>query len=170
MESDFEMDVRQFLAGPPFGFRGMTNEMLQPFCAALTHDSYSNEALQMDPPRHIQSYERLEFLGDAVLEFIACEHIYKDTDLTEGPMTDYKIDKVDNNKLSERILERGLDIDGMLRVSRGLDISNKIRASSFEALIAAIYLVYGMDEARRIVREIAFRCLPSLPAHDVSFK
>ncbi len=53
MESDFEMSVREFLARPPFRFRGLTDEQLFPFCTALTHDSYSNEAADMDPPRHV---------------------------------------------------------------------------------------------------------------------
>ncbi len=159
MESDFEMSVREFLAKPPFGFRSIPKEFLALFCTALTHDSFTNEALNMDPPRNVPSYERLEFLGDAVLEFLVCEHVYKDTELTEGPMTDYKQDKVANNMISQRLLERGVDIDGHMRVGNGhlvggnRSIEPNMRADCFEALVAATYLSFGMDEARRLVRE-----------------
>jgi len=76
MESDFEKSVREFLAREPFRLRGVSEDNLALFCAALTHDSYSNEAADMDPPRHVESYERLEFLGDSILEFLVCEHVY----------------------------------------------------------------------------------------------
>ncbi|WII07910.1 ribonuclease III domain-containing protein [Methanomassiliicoccales archaeon LGM-RCC1] len=160
METDFEKEVREFLAKSPFGYRKVSEEDLALFCAALTHDSFSNEALNMDPPRKVPSYERLEFLGDSVLEFLVCEHIYRDTDISEGPMTDYKQDKVANHMLSERILAKGIDIDGMMRVGHGhmkgqtKDVVENMRADCFEAVIAAVCLAYGLDEARRIVHEI----------------
>ena len=43
-ESDFEMRVREFLAKPPFCYRGLSRDSVDLFCDALTHDSYSNEA------------------------------------------------------------------------------------------------------------------------------
>jgi len=159
MESDFEKSVREFLAREPFRLRGVSEDNLALFCAALTHDSYSNEAADMDPPRHVESYERLEFLGDSILEFLVCEHVYKDTDISEGPMTDYKQDKVANHMLSQRILEKGIGIDTVMRVGNGhmkghsKAIEENMRADCFEALIAAVYLSYGMDEARRVVTE-----------------
>lgn len=159
MESDFEKSVREFLAREPFRLRGVSEDNLALFCAALTHDSYSNEAADMDPPRHVESYERLEFLGDSILEFLVCEHVYKDTDISEGPMTDYKQDKVANHMLSQRILEKGIGIDAVMRVGNGhmkgysKAIEENMRADCFEALIAAVYLSYGMDEARRVVTE-----------------
>lgn len=160
MESDFEKSVREFLAREPFCLRKVSEENLALFCTALTHDSYSNEALDMDPPRHVEPYERLEFLGDAILEFLVCEHVYKDTDISEGPMTDYKQDKVANNMLSQRISDKGIRIDDIMRVGNGHMRDGKklieanMRADCFEALIAATYLAFGMDEARRIVRAV----------------
>lgn len=158
MESDFEKDVREFLAKEPFCLRGLTKEQMVLFCSALTHDSYSNEARDMDPPRIIESYERLEFLGDAVLEFIVCEIVYRSTDLREGAMTDYKQDKVCNHMISERLLMKGIGIDGVMRVGGGhrgpvgtKKVEENMRADSFEALIGAIYLTFGMDMTRKIV-------------------
>ena len=80
MESEFEMDVRQFLARPPFRFRNVPQDGLALFCAALTHDSYSNE-------RGGESYERLEFLGDAILEFVVCDHVYSGSEGATAPRT-----------------------------------------------------------------------------------
>ncbi len=160
MESDFEKGVREFLAREPFCLRKVSEENLALFCTALTHDSFSNEALDMDPPLHIDSYERLEFLGDAVLEFLVCEHVYKDTDICEGPMTDYKQEKVANHMLSQRILDSGIGIDDIMRVGHGHSKGNKrsieenMRADCFEALVAATYLSYGMDSARELVRKV----------------
>lgn len=158
MESDFEMGVREFLAREPFCLRGITKEQMVLFCAALTHDSYSNEARDMDPPRIVESYERLEFLGDAVLEFIVCEVVYRSTDLREGAMTDYKQDKVCNRMISERLLSKGIDIDGAMRVGGGhrgpngsKRVEENMRSDSFEAILGAVYLSFGMEKAREIV-------------------
>ena len=144
MESDFEMEVRQFLAREPFRSRMIPADRLALFCEALTHDSYTNE-------RGGESYERLEFLGDAILEFVVCEEVYSDTDLREGAMTDFKQDRVANRRISERVLAYGLGIDQVMRVGGGHQgpegkvIEENMRADSFEALLAAIYLTYGME-------------------------
>ncbi len=154
LETDFEMSVRQFLARPPFLFRNVPQGDLERFCEALTHDSYTNE-------KGGAPYERLEFLGDAILEFLVCERVYSCTDLKEGAMTDYKQDKVANHRISERVLAYGLDIDGMMRVGgmhigpdRKPSIEENMRADCFEALVASVYLYKGMDEARRVVSEV----------------
>jgi len=153
------MSVREFLARTPFCFRKVPEDKLALFCTALTHDSYSNEAADADPPRLVPSYERLEFLGDAILEFLVCEHIYLDTTISEGPMTDYKQDKVANRMLSQRIMDKGVDIDSVMRVGNGhlkggrKLVEENMRADCFEALIAATYLSFGLEEARRVVRE-----------------
>ena len=89
-----------------------------------------------------------------------CEHVYSRASLSEGGMTDFKIENVKNERLSEKVLEYGLDIDGVLRVGNSQindgakDIQSKMRADSFEALLAAVYLTRGLDEARRIVYEV----------------
>ena len=158
------MEVRQFLARDPFRYRKVPAEGLVLFCQALTHDSFTNE-------RGGESYERLEFLGDAILEFVVCEEVYSDTDLREGAMTDFKQDRVANRRISERVLTYGLGIDGIMRVGGGHQgpdgkvVEENMRADSFEALLAAVYLTYGMDEVRRIVHEVIDSTgIPSCPA------
>ena len=155
-----ERTVRGFMAKRPFSRTGLSKEEIALFCTALTHDSYTDEATKLQPPRKAESYERLEFLGDAVVELLACEHVYSDTDLREGPMTDYKQSIVTNGEISRKVIEYGLDIDSAMLVGHGHrnpdGISEKMRADAFEALIGAVYILYGLDEARRIVKEVLF--------------
>lgn len=152
--------VREFMARAPFHRTSLSEDELSLYCSALTHDSYCSEALNLSEPKVLQSYERLEFLGDAVLEFIACEHVYRCTDLKEGDMTDFKQDIVANRRISERALSYGLDIDSAMLVGHGHRdgrrniVEENMRADSFEALIGATYILCGMDEARRIVAEV----------------
>lgn len=154
--------VREFVAKSPFSRRDLSDRELELFCTALTHDSYCSEALNLPEPLELESYERLEFLGDAVLEVIACEHVYLDTDLREGPMTDFKQEIVANHKISGKVMSKGLDIDSVMLVGHGHRggrrnvIEESMRADSFEALIGAVYVLYGLDEARRIVSEVLF--------------
>lgn len=155
-----ERDVRGFIARRPFSRTGLSEKEIGLFCAALTHDSYSDEATKLDPPRTVESYERLEFLGDAVVELLACERVFNDTDLKEGKMTDFKQSIVGNEEISEKVLRYGLDIDSVMLVGHGHrvpgGISVKMRADAFEALIGAVYTLYGLDEARKIVKEVLF--------------
>jgi len=155
-----ERKVRGFLAKRPFGWTRLPKKEVELFCAALTHDSFTDEATKLQPPRAVESYERLEFLGDAVVELLACDHVYSDTDLREGPMTDYKQSIVTNGEISRKVLDHGLDIDSVLLVGHGHrnpdGISEKMRADAFEALIGATYHLYGLEEARRIVKEVLF--------------
>ena len=147
--------VREFMARPPFSKRNLSKENLNLFCTALTHDSYSNESENME------SYERLEFLGDAVVELIVCEHIYRSPLGSEGNMTTQKQEIVANRKMSAKLLEKGLGLDDVMLVGHGhIDkitksnhLEENMRADSFEALIGAFYLVYGLEETRRVVSD-----------------
>ena len=155
-----EMRLREFLAAPPFGRRNVPDDEIEMFDIALTHDSYANEEASRNNRR--PSYERLEFLGDAVMELIVCEFIYSSTGSDEGAMTDLKKDMVCNRNISSRVTEAGIDIDGSLLVGEGHKekrtgnnvVEENMRADAFEAILGAVYLLYGMDEARRIVHAV----------------
>ena len=75
-------------------------------------------------------------------------------------MTDFKQSIVGNEEISEKVLRYGLDIDSVMLVGHGHrvpgGISVKMRADAFEALIGAVYTLYGLDEARRIVEDVLF--------------
>lgn len=144
------------MARQPFLKREIPENDLNLFCTALTHDSYSNET------GIGRSYERLEFLGDAVIELIVCENIYRSDAGSEKEMTDRKVDIVANKKISARLKEKGLDIGPVMLMGRGhMDRTRKentpeesMCADSFEAVVAAFYLVYGLEETRRVVSEM----------------
>lgn len=148
--------TRELLAKPPFSYRNIPDGDLELFASALVHDSYSNEV------GDLQNNERLEFLGDAVLEFVACERIYRGTDLTEGRMTDLKQNIVRNHNISEAVLAYGLGLDDVMLVGGGHTdpltkrpiVNENMRADAFEALLAAIYLTYGMDDVRKVVQDV----------------
>lgn len=146
--------VREFLARPPFRLRNIPDDDLDMFCTALTHDSYTNEFGK-------ESYERLEFLGDAVIELIVCEHIFRNSTDSEGNMTSMKQEIVANRKISSKIIERGIDIDRVMLLGHGhMDKTTKInipeenmRADTFEALIGAFYIIHGLEASRKVVAE-----------------
>ncbi len=152
--------VREFIARAPFRRTSLKDRDLDLYCAALTHDSYCCEAENIPGCDVPESYERLEFLGDSVLEFIACEYVYLNTELKEGRMTDFKQEIVRNKNISDRVISYGLDIDSAMLVGHGHRdkhknvIEENMRADSFEALLGALYLLCGMDEVRRIVHEV----------------
>lgn len=115
---------------------------------ALTHSSYSNEH------KDCKNYERLEFLGDAVLELITSEYFYKNTDYKEGIMTKKRASFVCEQALSHYARELG--IDKLIRVGHGQvgNINDTIIADVFESVLGAIYLTHGLDIAREYIYEI----------------
>lgn len=117
---------------------------------ALTHTSYSNEH------KNCNNYERLEFLGDAVLELIVSEYFYKETNYKEGEMTKKRAGFVCEQALS--YYAKNLGIPKYIKVGHGQeeDINDTIIADVFEAILGSIYLSCGYDAAKKYVSEIIF--------------
>ena len=115
---------------------------------ALTHSSYSNEN------KGTYNYERLEFLGDAVLELITSEYFYQNTDSKEGEMTKKRASFVCEQALTH--YARDLGIDKLIRVGHGQigNINDTIIADVFESVLGAIYLTHGLDVARDYINEV----------------
>jgi len=119
-------------------------ELLQ---RALTHRSYAHEACF--PPD--ATYERLEFLGDAVLDVVVSDHLYrKHPELNEGDLTRIRSNLVNMTSLAETGREAG--IGGYVLLSKeeradGGGEKASIIADALEALIGAVYLDRGLDEA-----------------------
>ncbi len=122
--------------------------------SALTHRSYLNENRSF----HLPHNERLEFLGDAVLELIATRHLYDNYLHPEGELTNFRSALVNYRMLSE--IARRLDLEKYLLMSRGeaKDTGRArqvILANAIEAVIGAIYLDQGYEGAKEFVlREI----------------
>ena len=115
---------------------------------ALTHSSYSNEH------KECKNYERLEYLGDAVLELITSEYFYLNTDYKEGEMTKKRASFVCEQALSHYAKDIG--IDKYIRVGHGQEhnVNDTIIADTFESVLGAIYLTYGYDKAKDYVLKI----------------
>lgn len=117
---------------------------------ALTHSSYANE-------RHVDTgdNERLEFLGDSVLGFITAEYLFANhRDFPEGELTKLRAYAVCEKSLFSYAEEIGLG--NYLKLGKGEERTGgrtrpSVLSDAFEAVIAAIYLDGGMDEAKKSV-------------------
>ncbi len=116
------------------------------YLQALTHTSYANE-------NGVKSYERLEFLGDAVLELIISEYLYKNTEYEEGKMTKLRSNYVCENANYEYSTRLGLN--DYLLLGHGEERSGKYKkaivADIFESFIGAMYLDLGYEEVKKFI-------------------
>ena len=123
---------------------------------AFTHRSYLNENRDSESSHN----ERLEFLGDAVLELIVTEYLFqKYPDSTEGDLTAYRASLVNAVILSE--VAQKIDVNDFLLLSKGeaKDIGKarqSILANTIEAIIGAIYLDQGYDMAKYFISKNLF--------------
>ena len=121
--------------------------LAQAFC----HRSYINE----NPDFPLGHNERLEFLGDAVLELVVTEHLYNGhPDETEGNLTSWRAALVNTRILSETSKELGFDSFILLSKGEAGEVGrNKqsILADTFEALVGAIYLDGGYEPCKRFI-------------------
>ena len=126
------------------------------FTAALTHRSASG-----------RNNERLEFLGDAVLNLLIAELLYsRFPDCTEGELSRLRASLVSAEPLAQiaQRLALGEELQlGSGELKTGGFRRQSILADAFEALVGAIYLDAGLDEARRIVTELCGAELDNLP-------
>lgn len=123
---------------------------------AFTHRSYINEVRE---PR-AEHNERLEFLGDAVLEMIVTEFLYrKYPKSSEGDMTSYRSALVNANTFSRVASDLGMEPYLLLSRGEARDTGRArqyILANTFEALVGAIYLDQGYEQARQFASHFLF--------------
>lgn len=130
---------------------GYTFKDLELLNRALIHTSYANE----NNLPHFKSNQRLEFLGDAVLDLIISEFIYKEyPDFPEGELTKIRANVVCESTLVKIALQLGLG--NYIFLGRGEESTGgkerpSILADALEALIGAIYLDGGLQEARAFI-------------------
>jgi ribonuclease III len=117
---------------------------------ALTHTSYAYE-------NNVQSNEKLEFLGDSILEFLSSKYLYgKYKKLKEGEMTKVRATVVCEDSLYKIALKHNFSdflYLGKSESSNNAHLSKAILADSVEALIAAIYLDSGLESAEKFIIE-----------------
>lgn len=125
------------------------------------HRSYLNE----NKKAGLEHNERLEFLGDAVLELIVTEYLYKNFPNPEGEMTNWRAALVRGEMLSK--IATSLEMNDSMLMSRGEQKSagrarQIILANAVEALIGAIYLDLGFDSAKKFIDENVLTHLPEI--------
>jgi ribonuclease-3 len=142
-------DVRELEAILEYSFK---NESI--LTEALTHRSYLNENPSWPTPHN----ERLEFLGDAVLELAITEYLYHQfPDKPEGDLTSIRAALVNANILGDSASEIG--VNNFLYLSRGeaRDVGRArqtILANAFESIVGAIYLDGGYDNAKAFILRV----------------
>ncbi|MBE5926751.1 MAG: ribonuclease III [Lachnospiraceae bacterium] len=142
MFTDFELLERKI------GYEFNNKELL---CVALTHSSYIND----HKLSKIMDYERMEFLGDAVLELVTSEYLYKEfPNKNEGNMTKTRASMVCEKALATAAREIGLG--KFIRLGFGEEKSGgrqreSIIADVIESIIGAIYLDSGLEEAKKFI-------------------
>lgn len=129
---------------------------------AFTHTSYANE-------NDTESYERLEYLGDAVLELIMSEYLYKNTEYKEGDMTKLRSHYVCENALYEYSIRLGLN--DYLLLGKGEEESGgrnrkAIVADIFEAFIGAMYLDQGLEFVKKFIYT---NVIPLIEKNEINF-
>ena len=128
----------------------------------FVHRSYLNEHRSLN----LEHNERLEFLGDAVLELCATEYLFRTfPDKAEGEMTNWRSALVKGESLSAE--SKRLGINDLLKTSRGESKNtgkarDLLLANAFEALIGAIYLDQGYDQAAGFVEANVLYKLPEI--------
>lgn len=129
---------------------------------AFTHRSYLNE----NPGFKLEHNERLEFLGDAVMELIVTEHLYKDfPEKAEGDLTNWRAALV-NAKMLTSVAEE-LGFNEFLLLSRGeaKELGKArayILANAFEALLGALYLDSGYKPCDEFIQKYLFKNLANI--------
>ena len=132
------------------------------YIRALTHTSYANEM-------GTESYERLEYLGDAVLELIMSEYLYSKTNYQEGEMTKIRANYVCEEALYNYSLKLGLNeflLLGVGEEENGGRLRKAIVADIFEAFIGAMFLDQGLEYVKKFIYD---NVVPIIEENKMSF-
>ncbi len=134
---------------------------------AFTHKSFINE----HPDDALDHNERLEFLGDAVLELVVTNHLFLNfPQKPEGEMTAYRSALVKGKNLAQ--VAKKLSLGDYLRLSKGEEKSggrskNYLLANTVEALIGAIYLEKGLLAAQKFIEDFILTRLDEIIENDL---
>ena len=134
---------------------------------ALTHPSYNGEA----NTKH-QDYEKLEFMGDAVLGYVTADLVYKNRpEMSEGDLTKLRSVLVSTKPLAA--YARKINLDQYVRIGHSITASqvkesDKILENVFESLIGAIYLDAGLGSAYRFIKSILLKDIRSYDADNLT--
>ncbi len=145
-----------------FGITFKDTDLLE---TAFTHSSYANDHRE----ENLEHLERLEFLGDAVIELIVSDYLYKEyNDLPEGQLTKMRAAAVRAETLAQLAIES--ELPQFILLGRGEEQANgreriSLLCDVFEAFVGAIYLDQGTKTARSVLAQLLF---PKITAGDFS--
>lgn len=132
---------------------GVTFKNKKLLTQAVVHRSYLNE----HPEFELDHNERLEFLGDAVLELVVTEHLYKNYPNPEGELTNWRASLVNGTTLANIAIKLGIEQFLFLSKGESRDKNSKARfyilSNAIEAIIGAIYLDSGIVPARKFIEK-----------------
>lgn len=138
------MEIKFFLEEHNIKYRAIDNYIL-----AFTHMSFVHESKIF----FVESYERLEFLGDAVLGHIVSEYIYKNfSEMSEGELTLLRSNLVNKKNLGK--IGRELNFEKYIKIGQGEqkdNLSDSVYEDIFESLVGAIYLDIGYRAVKKFV-------------------
>ena len=129
---------------------------------AFSHTSYSNE-------HGVKSYERLEFLGDAVLELLMSDYLYRSNKYNEGEMTKIRSHYDCETANYEYSIKLGLNEYlklGKGEAENGGKYRKAIVADIFESFLGALYLDQGLDKVKEFFSK---HIVPIIENHEVDF-
>jgi len=140
--------IRKFLARPEIGRRRISRAAFTRYDAAFTHRSYTREGdtgLQ-----GMADNERLEFLGDRVLNLVIAEFLFSVFDEPEGALS-VRMEWTKNCNLAYIISTADPAFPGLIRLGRKQVMTPRIIAGAFEAFIGALYLDAGLDTVKKMI-------------------
>ena len=134
---------------------------IQLLVTALTHRSYVNEHKKSVSEHN----ERLEFLGDAVLELVVTDYLFKNFSEAEGILTSWRAALVRTESIGAA--GQALGYEPLVRMSKGEKLGGtrarlQILANAFEATIGSIYLDQGYDKASEFIHKHIISTLPAI--------
>lgn len=127
---------------------------------ALTHSSYSNE-------HGGPNYERLEFLGDAVMQLIMSDYYYEYTTYDEGQMSKERASYVCESALANYSID--MNTKELIKTGEGQknNVNDTIVADVFEAIVGTIYLSLGYEKSKKFIWDVI---IPHVKKHEEFFK
>lgn len=148
--------IREFLAKPKIGIENIPGEHLNRYELAFTHRSVNGEE---------KSYERLEWLGDRVLNLVVSTYLYEKND-GEPKDLSRKMECVSNDNIQKVIEEELLIPDTLIQTGKGTLVTPNIRADVFEALVGAIYLHLGFDGTKDVILPLIGKKIKSFDSQE----
>lgn len=143
------------------GVLGVQFQDIEQLIIAFTHRSYLNEHKKTARAHN----ERMEFLGDAVLELVVTDYLYRNYSEPEGVLTNWRSALVRTESIGEAAEKAGFE--EYLRLSRGEKRGTdraraQILANAYESVVGAIYIDQGYDSAKKFIDKTILATLPAI--------